>query len=344
MTTRQTFLLIMTPLAMWNILFTPLPFDEDLNYPPKTTSTALRFGSGQIRGAAMMLVSKPWTTQRGGRQCYFNKSLDDLTNNWYPTNPYPLVLQHPNGWSQQEMDDIRQRWPQLEIYFSKLGSSFHVSPPSLMEDHEKPLSSLGYKKMCVFKTYGFLQAPYVSQLDYMFYIDDDACITEPIQYDVFQIMQQNDIAYAYKQIFLDPVNVVRGLADFVEDYKQGHQLQPANPSLEAVMGGNDEGSLWAFSTNVEWMKLNAFRRSDVRDFHATLHELEIIFHRRWGDAPLRFVLAYLFFTNTQVMRMCLEYVHSSWPTAVSTCSDNLQLPIIQNAVLDHLQNCVAVCN
>ena len=114
-----------------------------------------------------MLVSKPWTSRRGDRQCYFNKSVDDLSRNWYPTNTYPIILQHPNGWTAKEMTDIRQRWPHLEILFSKLGQSFHGDPPLFMEDDEKQISSLGYKKMCAFKAFGFLNAPYVQQLDYM---------------------------------------------------------------------------------------------------------------------------------------------------------------------------------
>lgn len=340
-TRKQAILLVLTPLAVWHILFCPNPFDASI---PPTNDETLQFANGQIKGAAMLLVSKPWTSRRGDRQCYFNKSMDDLSRNWYPTNRYPLVLQHPNGWSRKEIADIRHRWPQLVIYFSKLGHSFHVAPPPTMEDDEKPLSSLGYKKMCVFKTYGFLGAPFVSQLDYMFYIDDDACITEAIRYDVFAKMRQNNIAYTYKQIFTDPVNVVTGLPDFVQEYERRHRLRAANPSLIAPMKGNEQGSLWAFSTNVEWLNLNEFRRADVRDFHRALQESGMIFHRRWGDAPLRFVLAYLFFTNTQVMRLCSEYVHSEWPTAVSTCTDDLQTPIIQDAVLRQLKDCVATCN
>ncbi|CAB9510428.1 K10967 alpha 1,2-mannosyltransferase [Seminavis robusta] len=360
----QRFLLVFTPLAVWHILFYPIDdkvattiniqlsnnSKKNEDVVPNEHTEPLVFQEGQIRGAAMMLVSKPWTNRRGDRQCYFNKSMDDLARNWFPTNPYPIILQHPKGWTATEIKDIRQRWPQLQIYFSQ--PSFRkLKPPKLMQDDEKPLSSLGYKKMCAFKTYGIKEAPYIRtrQLDYLFYIDDDACVTEPIQYDVFATMQQHKIAYTYKQIFTDPENVVHGLPDFVQEYKRQHNnLQPANPTLEAfVLDHQKDGSQWAFSTNLEWLDVQEFffRRPDIVEFYRVLQESGMIFHRRWGDAPLRFVMAYLFFHNSQVMRLCSEYVHSGWPTAVSTCTDpQQQTPTIQDAVLQQLKDCVATCN
>jgi hypothetical protein len=311
------------------------PYDA----PSRSHSAELQFADGQIKGAAMMLVSKPWTQSRVGRFCYFNKSLDDLSRNWYPTNRYPLILQDPDGWSQQEITDIRQRWPQLEIYFSNVNHSFHVAYPAVMEDHEKPIQSLGYKKMCAFKTYGFLDAPFVSQLDYVFFSDDDSCITEPIRYDVFEKMRHHNIAYSYKQLFLDPLRVVVGLANFVQEYERQHHLQAANPALEAPMQGDEKGDIWAFFTNLEWLNLNEFRRTDVMDFHRAIQGSEMIFHGRWGDAPLRFVLAYLFFTNTQIMQLCSEYVHSTWRASKWFCTDDLQTPVIEDAVLLQLNRC-----
>lgn len=301
-----------------------------------------------------MLVSKPWTNRRGERQCFFNKSMDALSDNWYPINSYPIILQHPKGWTAQEINDIRQQWPQLPIYFSDIGQAFHqTDPPEHMEDENKPLSPLGYKKMCAFKTFGFLDAPYVSthDLDYMFYLDDDSCLAEPIQYDVFQKMQQHKIAYAYKQLFLDFDYVVKGLTDFIKDYKELHKLQYANPVLATWLEDNGylqtESSHWAFATNLEWVDLREYRRPNIMKFNKAVEASGVIFHRRWGDAPLRFVLAYLFWDNTQVMKLCSSYVHSMWNPSPSTCSSSGdQSPVFRDAVLTQLQNCTpkSTCN
>ena len=299
----------------------------------------------------MMLVSKPWSRQRGERQCYFNKSMDALQVNWYPTNPYPIILEHPDGWTQQEMEDIRQKWPNLPLHFSKLGNAFHVhsSPPvgMQMEDQDKPLSPLGYKKMCAYKTFGFLQAPYIrtNELDYRLYIDDDACLTEPIQYDVFQTMKQHKVAYAYKQLFLDWDYVVKGLSEFVEEYVQKNRLQYANPSLRKwLLENTNNKNHWTFSTNLEWIDLQQLRQPNIRQFHQVIQDSGMIFHRRWGDAPLRFVLCYLFWDSSQVMKICSSYVHSMWQSSESTCDNEntkqLLLPVIQDAILNQLTECV----
>ena len=354
---RKACLFVVTAVVVWHILFFPAtPFEKSASPSASSqwTSGPLDFSSsGHIRGAAMMLVSKPWTSRRGERQCFFNKSMDALSVNWHPNNPYPIILQHPNGWTEQEMIDIRQQWPQFSISFSDIGQAFQIHPPEHMEDEDKPLSPLGYKKMCAFKTFGFLNAPYISSddLDYMFYLDDDSCLTEPIHYDVFQTMQHHKIAYAYKQLFLDRDYIVKGLTEFIEDHKQAHKLQYVNPSLAAWLAQNGfqkqgGGSHWTFATNLEWVDLRQYRRSDIMEFNKAVETSGMIFHRRWGDAPLRFILAYLFWDSTQVMRICSSYVHSMWNPSPSTCSDERQTPIIHDAVLTQLQNCTskATCN
>jgi hypothetical protein len=231
----------------------------------------------------------------------------------------------------------------MPIHFSKVGKAFHVEVPTNMEDEERPLSPLGYKKMCAFKTFGFLRAPYIrdNKLDYMLYIDDDSCLTEPIQYDVFRKMRQNQIAYAYKQLFLDRAFVVRGLADFVRHFQYTHKRQYSNSALVQWLEEHDfkADSQWSFGTNLEWIDLKQYQSTEMMKFHKAIEESGMIFHRRWGDAPLRFVLSYLFWDNTQVMRLCSEYVHSHWQPSPSTCTDDDQTPMVKDAVLDQLKNC-----
>ena len=345
--------LLLAAVAVWHIAYFPrsLLLESTADFVDDTwASGPLKYQSSsdptKIPGAAMMLVSKPWTQRRGERQCYFNRSMDLLAKNWLPTNDYPIILQHPDGWTETEMRAIREKWgAELQIHFSKVGSSFHVKVPSPMEDEEKPLSPLGYKKMCAFKTFGFLKAPYIQnkEIDYMMYIDDDACLTEQIKYDVFQKMQQHKVAYAYKQLFLDRNYVVSGLGDFVNNFQKKNKRKYSNPELAQWLEENGfkagEASHWSFGTNLEWIDLKEYQRPDIMKFHKTIEESGMIFHRRWGDAPLRFLLAYLFWDSTQVMRICSEYMHSHWQPSPSTCTDDAQTPIINDAVLEQLRNC-----
>jgi len=332
----------LSALAVWHIL--QVPEDTSLLDQANSNGAPLDFSNHKIKGAAMMLISKPWTQRRGERQCYFNRSMDLLATNWYPHNSYPIILQHPQGFTPQEQTEIQQKWPALPIYFSNVGHAFDGQQiPSPMQDEDKPMAPLGYKKMCAFKTYGFLQAPHVQELDYMFYLDDDSCLTEPIRYDVFSKMKQHKIVYAYKQLFLDRANVVRGLEEFVQTFQQQHNIQKvANPELAQWLetNGYKAGkSHWSFGTNLEWVDLRQYQKPSLLKFHHAIRDSGMIFHRRWGDAPLRFVLAYLFWDATQVMRICTEYVHSHWKPSPSTCTDDGQNPMIQNAVLAQLQSC-----
>ena len=165
------------------------------------------------------------------------------------------------------------------------------------------------------------------------------------------MMKQNKIAYAYKQLFLDKEYVVQGLSNFIQEYIQTMNLQPANPTLFQWLQDHQflqqASSHWTFSTNLEFVHVPQFRRPDIQQFHRVIHESQIIFHRRWGDAPLRFVLAYLFWNNQQVMKLCHGYVHSMWDASDSTCSSKeQQVPVIRDAVLKQLQDCIpkSTCN
>jgi len=354
LTIKKACLYLATAVLIYHILF--FQSEDPVTSTSFSNHERLDFSVGQIRGAAMMLVSKPWTIQRGERQCFFNRSMDALSSHWLPRNPYPVILQHPDGWTVEEMRDIRQQWPQFKFYFSNIGNAFHIDPPKNMEDQDQPLSPLGYKKMCAYKTFGFLNAPFIAtqELDYIFYLDDDSCLTEPIHYNVFEKMQQHKIAYAYKQLFLDRDHVVRGLVEFVENYRKSHKSLPyANPSLakwleehEFLTKDGGGGSHWTFATNLEWLDLKQYRQSDTVAFLNAIADSGMIFHRRWGDAPLRFVLAYLFLNNRQVMKICSSYVHSMWNPSPSTCSDQHQTPDIEDAVLRQLQGCFpkSTCN
>ena len=303
----------------------------------------------EIRGAAFMLVSKNWRSNRG-RKCFFNRSVTALEKYWLPSNSYPLVLGRQDGvWEQWEMSEIINMVPKLHLRFENCASAFMIEEPLLLEDNHK-LSDVNYKRMIRFKLYSFLELPFIHDLDYLFFLDDDACVAEMIEFDVFERMKKRHVAYALKQLFHDPAFVVQGLWDFVEAYMNRRGIEYANKPLYAEIKQQQESTVsttqeakdfWAFSANFDWIDLNAYRDRKILNFFDTLESSQMIFHRRWGDSPLRFALSFMFWNRDQAMKICTPYQHSTWLLSARNCDE----PFNHDAILESLKNCTAgYCN
>ena len=289
-----------------------------------------------VAGAAAMLVGPHWTSDRG-RHCYFNASMDALQKYWKPTHlDYPLILQK-EMWSSEEMDIISKQWPSLNPRFEVVGSAFLVDPPGSY-DSNKTVPDLGpidYKQMCRFKSFGFLDLPYLEPFAYVMFLDDDSCLLDDVGFDVFAKMRETGAVYGFKTTFYDSREVTLGLDEFASSYMQERQLDYANPELKAKVDQNEKAYnlMLAFSSNLEWIDLRAYRRQELLEFFRALDASGMIFHRRWGDAPIRFLLATMFWTSTQVMRVCVSYQHSIWDiSGRDSCNDTL----VYNSVLNSI--------
>lgn len=177
-----------------------------------SSNTTSNFRYPNHLGAIMMMVSN-WKSDRYGRKCYFNKSMDSLSLNWRPYNNYPIILMDTKPWKYIDMKTIRNNWRNLHFKFINIELVFNSVPninSSSFKDHSKPLSSIEYKRMCHFYVKGFTQIPLLMEYRYLFRLDDDTCILDPINYDLFQYLHEKNAVYAYSGLFVDPADVVKG--------------------------------------------------------------------------------------------------------------------------------------
>ena len=271
-------------------------------------------------GAVMILVSD-WKGTRG-RVCSFNDTMDALVNNWLPHNPhYPVILMDTQSWKRADMVPIRRKWPSLDILFLNVEKSFSSGPAGIterqFEDRAKSLSNLRYKRMCNFFWKGFTQEPLLMQFRYLLRLDDDSCFRDNINYDMFLEMHSREAHYAYTAQSFDADFVVVGLNEFAERYVHEHNLTWANPQLRRMATKprfSDRNLTIMFMNNFEIIDTLRYRQRDIMQFVDAVWSSNMIFHRRWGDAPLRYLLAQMFWTEEQVLRLCeFDYQHSTWP-------------------------------
>ena len=105
----------------------------------------------------------------------------------------------------------------------------------------------------------FTHVPQLRSFRYLIRLDDDACILDSIQFDIFKRMQAERIKYAYKQIFVDPKVYVRGLDAFAESFMQENGLKWSNVMLRQQA---KSGHLLSFSTNLEALDMMKYRSAE----------------------------------------------------------------------------------
>jgi len=286
--------------------------------------------TGNNLGAIYMLVSN-WKTARPGRSCYFNCSMDALVSNWRPHNSYPVILMETRPWSRQDVAEIRQKWPMLDFKFINVADIFKSVPKLAeadFEDSASPLSSVNYKRMCHFFIKGFTQVPLLMKYKYLLRLDDDTCIQDSIEFDVFRALQHENAAYAYTHVWKDGKKVTKGLYAFINHYVQLYKLQWKNPALHesVVQMKHFPRVVPCFNTNFEVINTVRYRDAAVMKFVDTVVASNMIFHRRWGDAPLRLPMVSLFWTEKEIVRLeGFEVQHSSWapfPTVLHSHTSN----------------------
>lgn len=266
------------------------------------------------RGAVIMLV-KRWKAHRG-RKCNFNSSMDMLEQNFRPHNPYPIILMETQPWKHDDMAAIRRRWKTLDFQFLNVEDTFNKAPAKLVpfEDAKAPLSKIHYKRMCHFFFCGFVEVPHLRQFRYLLRLDDDSCILDRLNYDIFEEMAARGAYYGFRDQFHDPPHVTKGMLDFARNYSQHHQLLWSNERLHNASfarGANE--FLLSFSTNFEVIDTVRYRQRDIMGFVDAVVDSNMIFHRRWGDAPLRHMVARMFWTDAEIVHFCdFDYQHSQW--------------------------------
>jgi hypothetical protein len=284
-------------------------------------------------GAVVMLVSN-WTSTRLGRNCNFNDSMDALSSKWRPHHSYPVILMNTMQWARHDMAAIRRRWNNMDIKFINIAKWFESALTISrfeFEDHRKPLSSIAYKRMCYFFFRGFTEVPLLMRYRYLLRLDDDTCLLDHVNFDMFRHLAHYRAAYGYSHTWYDGHRVTRGLYKFVADYVAKNNITLANePLYKAVTTASDFPSFVpCYNTNFEVINTVRYRDPAVMQFVDAVSESNMIFHRRWGDAPLRLAMAMLFWRKEEIIRFSdFEIQHSNWPPFAMTEHPNTSDPLL----------------
>ena len=253
---------------------------------------------------------------RQDRHCGLNLSLtllqDHFFNRFY-NHGYPVILMNTRPWKFNEISYLRTNWNRIYFHFIDVNKYFYDESLGESSLTHKNKTTDSYRYMCSFFFSGFLKVPLLQEYRYLMRLDDDTCILDHINFDIFNDMQLRNVYYAFQAMFCDPNDVVLGLREYIYDYVSTYDITPANPKLIAKITAYSPLCYPSFSTNFEVIDTWRYRQADIAHFLHNITDSNLIFHRRWGDAPLRMVIAQLFWDPDEVMRLCeFDYQHSNW--------------------------------
>jgi alpha 1,2-mannosyltransferase len=221
---------------------------------------------------------------------FFKRSFPFLNENYLKHHRCDVILFHENDFPKSEIDLIKSY--KNDIIFHEL----HFDLPSYSEDVLKQIPDfyphpdfpqalgfpIGYRHMCRFFAGEVFKQEILKQYKYVWRLDTDSFIVDPIDYDVFNKMSQNNSIYGYINIQNDHIDMVKNLWETCEFY-----FSKLNKNY--IFENKETHFRKVFYTNFEIFDMDWFRSEEYQNFYKYIDETAGIYKYRWGDHVLRYI-------------------------------------------------------
>ena len=119
----------------------------------------------------------------------------------------------------------------------------------------------------------------MDHLDYALRLDDDSHFLEPINYDIFKLMEDGGYLYGYLKAKPGNPDCIYGLWNLINNYIH---TQNITPTFFNKLGNNRH-----FLNNFEASKISVWKSNAYRNYIDVIDRAKGIFLHRWGDAPIK---------------------------------------------------------
>jgi len=152
--------------------------------------------------------------------------------------------------------------------------------------------TVNYRHMCRFQMKTVYEQPILDGLDYSLRLDDDSLITNPIGYDLFKYMKDNNQIYGSVRKTLDYGQNVLGLWEAACNY--------AAEELPKVEYFDRFPRLRVYFNNFEISDMSFWRSCEYQMFVDYIDRLGGIYYLYWGDAPIKSIGVSMFVPEGKV--------------------------------------------
>ena len=203
--------------------------------------------------------------------------LDSVEGNFVHAYPYPFIIFHEADLN-EDIDNIRRR-SKVNLYFQEITFTIPEFLEKPVEYNIPCLSAVGYRHMCRFHIKTVFDEPIIEPLEYYWRLDDDSLLTKPVDYDVFQMMHDQQLSYGYIWKHFDSSECTTGLWNATRQFIKEHHVTPTffetwrEPRL--------------FYNNFEISRTDIWKSAGYVQYADYLDHLGGIYYHRWGDAPIK---------------------------------------------------------
>lgn len=211
------------------------------------------------------------------------------------TKAEDVILFHDPSFTKEYRDKV-YRPMDGRLIFQEI--TFPKPPPNTPEIFPHPIPeqvamgnlgfSIGYRNMCWFFSGGMYKQSILDDYTYYLRLDTDSYILSPLNYDIFEMMEAGDYKYGFisEAVQYDHPAVIEGLwscAKYIEEmvvyFSPECIIKPVCDIPEGRM----------YYTNFEVGAIDWFKKSAYDYFFANIEADAGIFHKRWGDAPIKYL-------------------------------------------------------
>ncbi|CAF3456049.1 unnamed protein product [Rotaria sp. Silwood1] len=202
------------------------------------------------------------------------------------------------------------------VSFLNVGIFFNLFPirfdPCKTKTPYRYRGKWNYSLMIRFWFKFLFELPELEKFEYVMRLDDDSKLTDKWM-NVFDEMRNKNAVYFANNIDLDLEEQLPGtmfLKQVTFDYIKQNNIKPKQFEILRDAFGNN--SIHTYFNNFEVLKMEFFRRKEIRHWVESIDSTNGIFYYRWGDAGLRYLTLALFAEQHEVLHRAdynLSYCH-----------------------------------
>lgn len=236
-----------------------------------------------------------------------------IKENVLPYNKSDLIIFH-EGNILYEHQQLMSNEIGIKINFIDISDKCFKNPSTPVDN-----TLMGYKHMCRFNSIQVYD--YLSGYDYAMRLDDDSFIETIINYNIFQVIKDNNIVYGGIRNHIDAHDITqKTLPPFVKEYLEEKNINP--------LCGFDKINSQNFYNNFYVTDLKFWKNPEVVDFLNYIDKSNNIYHYRWGDSTIQ-ALAVKIFAGMDKINIFknFKYTHKSHNWSNNPNNTVLNIPL-----------------
>ena len=248
----------------------------------------LRHGSLLKPGAIIYLVNsdQDFLDSSVEQDCGLKQSLTLLQDKWLKHYPYPVILMNTRKWEVNETNQVLRYYSNLNIKFIDIQAYINPSLELFKNNiNNNKKMSASDAQISEFWLSGFLKVPQLQEYRYLMKLDDNICIENDINHDIFDYMRAKSIYYVFYSEYCEQ-DIVTGLAEYVSDYVAIAGVTVADPRRYSMLTDSGIGQTCfpSFSNNLEVIDTWRYRQADISHFLQNITDSNPIVRNGWSTA------------------------------------------------------------